>query len=51
LGYRVSADLEVFEGRQPVECAVRAEFGSHSGETETRIARGPVGDTVVTITG
>ena len=26
---------------------LRAEFGDHAGETETRIARGPVGDTVV----
>ncbi|CAG0991203.1 Putative universal stress protein [Rhizobiaceae bacterium] len=30
---------------------LRAEFGSHAGETETRIARGPVGDTVVAVAG
>lgn len=28
---------------------LRAEFGSHTGATETRIARGPVGDTVVAV--
>ncbi len=30
---------------------LRAEFGDHAGETETRIARGPVGDTVVAVAG
>lgn len=30
---------------------LRAEFGDHAGETETRIARGPVGDTVVAVSG
>lgn len=30
---------------------LRAELGSHAGEAATRIARGPVGDTVVAIAG
>jgi len=30
---------------------LRAELGDHAGEAETRIARGPVGDTVVAVAG